>query len=179
MMRKTLASILKPSCRSVLFTLCISQSACAQMPRNADTSSFDPALVSEQHRRIAMFDSVVRSIDTNSAYKLWHWTVMLSDAKVGQQVECEYDCLFFRYGTAAYYAIRRMEDTVWRDGDPAQRSRTRSGLRGESLPVNEKVCGRPPGQRAPYWLREWFIYPLPQLPPSPTDSAPRLRYEWR
>jgi hypothetical protein len=87
----------------------------APKPETTD-SSFDPALVQEQKRRIAAFDSVV---DGN--------------------------------------AVGRMSE----------------GLRGESMPVTDALCGGLPEKQAPYWLRNWSVYPLPVLPPSATDSTPR------
>lgn len=148
-------------------------SACRMAPR-ADAPSADSTLLQEQRRRIALFDSVVRSINTDSAYKLWHWTLTLPDAKVGeQQVGCEYRRLMYRYGIAGYYAITRMEDTLMRGADPDLVRQMHLSLRGESLPGGRKECGPLPAEQAPYWLRKWFVYALPQLPPSPTDSAPR------
>ena len=137
---------------------------------------FDPALVQEQQRRIAAYDSVVRTINTDSVYKLWRWSLTLPDPKVGQQqVQCEIDQMMFHYGGAASMAaLRRMEDTLWRGVDPQQIARLRRGLKGMSLPITRAICGPRTTEKAPYWLREWYIYPLPQLPPSPTDSAPRL-----
>lgn len=147
--------------------------ACGQSS-SSDLRSFDPALVQEQQRRIAAFDSVVRSINTDSAYKLWRWTLTAPDAKVGQQkVQCEYDRIGFVYGNAGSIAITRMEDTLWRGVDPELVERMKVNLKGMSLPIDASVCGPHPPKQAPYWLREWTVYPLPQLPPSATDSAPR------
>ena len=74
------------------------------------------------NRRIAAFDSVVRSINTDSVYKLWHSSLSLSDPKVGQQrVKCEQGRLMYRYGApVAMAALRRMQDTRWRDVDARQ-----------------------------------------------------------
>ena len=166
--------------RSALFSLVpllsatlLLVTACGLSSSNED-SAFDPELVQEKQRRIAAFDSVVRSVNTDSAYRLWHWTLTAPDAKVGQQkVECEYDRILFANGRAGSMAIARMEDTVFRHVDPELVHRMKVNLKGMSLPSDESVCGPPPSKRAPYWLREWTVYPLPQLPPSATDSAPR------
>jgi hypothetical protein len=46
--------------------------ACAQTPPpRRSVQSFDPTLVREQQRRIAAFDSVVRTVKTDSLYRLW------------------------------------------------------------------------------------------------------------
>jgi hypothetical protein len=152
--------------------------ACGQVSARRDSQTEDPALLAEQHRRIAAFDSVVRTINTDSVYKLWRWSLTLAAPKVGQQqVQCEVDQMMFYYGVpASMAALRRMQDTLWRGVDPQQVGRLRRGLEGESLPVTSAICGPRTTEKAPYWLREWYIYPLPQLPPSPTDSAPRLPY---
>lgn len=160
---------------SLLAVACLSGTACGQASPRRDTRSFDPALIQEQKRRIAAFDSVVRSINTDSVYKLWHWSLTLPDPKVGQQqAMCEGGRLAYRYGVpATAAALRRMQDTLWRDADPQQVARLGHGLKGESLPVNGTICGPRTTEKAPYWLREWSVYPLPLLPPSPTDSVPR------
>jgi hypothetical protein len=158
----------------LMSTLLVLGAACGRTPANDDASRFDTSLVNEQKRRIASFDSVVRSVNTDSAYKLWHWTLTLPNPKIGQQqVECEYGRIEFQYGNAGSYAIRRMEDTVWRNVDGKALEHMRQGLRGESMPVNDALCGGLPEKQAPYWLRSWTVYPLPQLPPSATDSTPR------
>lgn len=158
----------------LLASAVVSLAACGQAHPHNEAPAFDPALMAERQRRIAVFDSVVRSVNTDSAYRLWHSTLAMADAKVGQQrVACEYQLLMYRYGRAADVAIRQMEDTLWRGVDQADVNRMRKRLVGESLPIDDKVCGPRTGDRAPYWLRTWYLYPLPQLPPSPTDTAPR------
>jgi len=154
--------------------LLVAGTACGQATPRGETR-FDTALVNEQKRRIASFDSVVRSINTDSAYRLWQRTLVAPDAKLAQRdVECEYDHLMYRYGiNAAGRAIRRMEDTLWRHADPALVTTLHERLRGESLAIGRGTCGPPPSERAPYWLQHWQVYDLPELPPSPTDSAPR------
>jgi hypothetical protein len=163
------------SCLSLAAILSLTVAACGQASARRDTSHWDPALLAEQKLRIAAFDSVVRSINTDSLYKLWHWSLTLPDPKVGQQqVECEGGRLMYRYGVSATMtAIRRMQDTLWQNVDPQQLAWLRRGLKGESLPVNRTICGPRTTERAPYWLENWAVYPLPRLPPSPTDSAPR------
>lgn len=168
------AKVAKCSRVQLVTSLLFAGTACGQATPRAEPR-FDTALVNEQHRRIAAFDSVVRSINTDSAYKLWHWSLTLSDPKVGQQqAMCEEGRLMYRYGVpAAMAALRRMQDTLWRDVDAQQVARLGRGLKGESLPVNGAICGPTTTEGAPYWLRKWSVYPLPQLPPSPTDSARR------
>ena len=168
------ATVTRCSRVQLVTSLLIAGTACGQATPRAEPR-FDTALVNEQHRRIAAFDSVVRSINTDSVYKLWHWTLTLPDPKVGaQQVECELDRIGYRYGVpATAAALRRMQDTLWRDVDAGQVARLGRGLKGESLPFERAICGPRRTEEAPYWLREWSVYPLPQLPPSPTDSVPR------
>jgi hypothetical protein len=83
---------------------CTCSSACRRAVRSlVKAPHFDPALVQKQQRRIAALDSVVRSINTDWARKLWRWAQTLPDAKVGQQqVECEYGRLMQKYGAAAF-----------------------------------------------------------------------------
>lgn len=151
----------------------LSLNACGQARPRSDVTTFDPALVQEQARRIAAFDSVVRTVNTDSAYKLWHWTLMLPDPKRGElEVECEYFRITRHYGAAGRVAINRMRDTLWRGTDPEQLRRLREGLRGGSLSLSTEACGPFTTSLAPYWLRNWYVYPLPQLPPSPGDSTP-------
>ena len=165
----------RPACWPFLAAACLAGTACGQVAGRHEGRAVDAALVQEQHRRIAMFDSVVRTINTDSVYRLWRWSLTLPNPKVGrQQVECETGRLMHHFGIAATAAaLRNMEDTLWRNVDAEQLSRLRTGLRGISLPVNPSVCGPDTTARAPYWLRNWTVYPLPQLPPSATDSAPR------
>src|SRR6476661_9961800 len=159
---------------SLLLGLLVAVSACGQAPPRAEAPRFDSALVNEQKRRIAAFDSVVRTINTDPAYHLWQAALIAPNAKVGQQqAECEYGRLMYRYGIAADAAIRRMQDTLWRHADGALVTRFHQNVRGGALEADDKACGPPPPDRAPYWLREWFVYPLPTLPPSATDSTPR------
>jgi hypothetical protein len=71
----------------------VSGIACVQgsPPPERPKAPVDPALVQEQRRRIAAFDSVVRLVNTDSAYKLWHATVTAPDIRVAElAVMCEY-----------------------------------------------------------------------------------------
>lgn len=148
---------------------------CQQASSRTEAAQFDSSLVKEQKRRIAMFDSVVRSIKTDSAYKLWQAALTAPNAKVAQlAVECEYGRLNHRYGVAAAgAALDRMHNTLWRHADGTLVARLHQNLRGVAISIGAGTCGPPPREGAPYWLREWSVHPLPQLPPSPTDSAPR------
>jgi hypothetical protein len=128
-------------------------------------------LVKEQQRRIAAFDSVVRLVNTDSAYKLWHAMLTAPDIRKAQlAMMCENAHLSDRYGRAAYVALRRMADTLWRSDDRALVARMDARLEGGSPAIRAETCGPPPEERAPKWLREWWVYDLPKLPPSP-DSA--------
>jgi hypothetical protein len=146
--------------------------ACAQSdPPPRAQQHFDPALVREQQRRIAAFDSVVRTVNTDSLYKLWHAMLTASDIRAAQlDMDCEMDRLDYQYGQAAYTAMEHMRDTLWRKDDPGAVSRMDQRMAGASTPIGRDTCGPPPPARAPYWLREWYVYALPRLPPAP-DSA--------
>jgi hypothetical protein len=146
--------------------------ACGQAAPRPETR-FDTALVNEQQRRIARFDSVVRSINTDSAYRLWQRTLTAPDTKLAQRdVQCEYGRLMARYGIhAAGRAIDKMEDTLWVHADGRLVATMHERLRGASMPIGRGTCG-PPTDRAPYWLQNWQVPDLPRLPPSPTDSTP-------
>lgn len=62
--------------------------ACAQAPQPPQPGrSFDPALVREQQRRITAYDSVVRAVNTDSAYRLWQATLTAP----GQRPSREWD----------------------------------------------------------------------------------------
>lgn len=152
-------------CASSLFTV----AACAQ-PRPAK-APIDPALVKEQKRRIAAFDSVVRLVNTDSAFKLWHAMLTAPDIRKAQlAMMCENARVSDMYGEAAYVALDRMADTLWKRDDPALVSRMDKRLVGPSLAYTSTSCGQPTTQMAPKWLREWTVYELPKLPPAP-DSA--------
>ncbi len=131
----------------------------------------DGALIKEQQRRIAAFDSVVRVVNTDSAYKLWHAMLTAPNIRVTQlAMMCEYHRLSGMYGEAAYVALRRMGDTLWRHDGAAAVGAMHKRMEGESPAMQRDTCGPPPDKRAPRWLVEWTVYELPKLPPSP-DSA--------
>jgi hypothetical protein len=145
--------------------------ACAQTPPHP-VQSFDPALVREQKRRIAAYDSVVRTVNTDSAYRLWQATLTAQDIRTAQlRVDCEYEHLSDRYGQAWYDAIQRMQDTLWKHADPAAVKRMRARSVGESIPIGRDTCAPRPSILAPRWLREWYVPPLPALPPSASDTT--------
>lgn len=149
--------------------------ACAQTPPPPrPVQSFDPALVRERQRRLAAFDSVVRTVNTDSLYRLWQATLTAPDVRQALLlVQCELGRLSYQYGRyAAHEATKRMQDTLWKHADPAavRRMDQRAAERG-SIPITRGTCGPLPPVRAPHWLREWWPYQLPQLPPSPDDTA--------
>jgi len=129
----------------------------------------DSALVREQKRRIAVYDSVVRSINTDSAYKLWHVMLTASDIRAAQlNMLCEYVRLSKRYGrNAAHDALARMRDTLWKRDDRFAVAQMDRRLEGESLGIGRDTCGDVAIPPAPYWLEHWFVPALPALPPSP------------
>lgn len=147
--------------------------ACAKTPPPPrPVQSFDPALVQERQRRVAAFDSVVRAVNTDSLYRLWQAMLTAPDIRAAQlHVDCELSQLSYRYGRAAYYATKRMQDTLWKHADPAAVSRMDRRAVGESPPITRGTCGPPPPVRAPRWLRQWEAPPLPALPPSPDDTT--------
>jgi len=126
--------------------------------------------VREQRHRIASFDSVVRSVNTDSAFRLWHVMLTAPDIRKAQlAMMCEYARLGDLYGQAGRVAIDRMADTLWKRDDPKLVSRMDRRLVGESPGLGRDICG-PPVPQAPKWLRNWYVPALPELPPSP-DSA--------
>ena len=148
--------------------------ACAQAPpeQTPVTPAVDPALLRERDRRIAAFDSVVRLVNTDSLYKLWHAMLTPADFRTTHALmQCELVRLGYRYESAADVAIRRMQDTLWRDADGELVARLHRRMAAqESPPISRAVCGPMPPPRAPAWLRNWTTNELPRLPPSP-DSA--------
>jgi hypothetical protein len=148
--------------------------ACAQPPPppRPAVQSFDPALVRERARRTAAFDSVVRAVNTDSLYNLWQAMLTAPDIRAAQlRVDCELTHLSYRYGLAAYYATKRMQDTLWKHADPAAVNRMDRRAEGSSPSITRGTCGPPPAVRAPRWLRRWEAPPLPALPPSPDDTT--------
>jgi hypothetical protein len=149
--------------------------ACAQTPPPPPPRTappFDPALVREQQRRVAAFDSVVRIVNTDSLYRLWQAMLTAPDIRATQLlVDCELQRLSYRYGRAAYYATKRMNDTLWKRADPAAVRRMDGRMVGGSPPISRDTCGPRPPVRAPRWLRQWTVYALPDLPPSPDDTT--------
>ncbi|HUQ46082.1 MAG TPA: hypothetical protein VM033_05490 [Gemmatimonadaceae bacterium] len=156
--------------RSIFATLLLT--ACGQSPKpDAADPPIDPAIVAEQRRRIAAFDSVVRTVNTDSAYRLWHAMLTSKHPRVEQlAVMCEYERLSYRYGQAAPTAIKLMTDTLFRDSDPSAVARLDAAMVGASPELGSDSCKPLSSQRAPEWLRNWTVYELPKLPPSP-DSA--------
>jgi hypothetical protein len=163
-----------PGCAGMIALASVA--ACAQGRAVPDTAkSFDAALLKEQQRRIASFDSAVRMVNTDSAYRLWRAMLTAPDVRKGQlAVMCEIIRLQYRHGRAADVAIDRMNDTLWRGADPAAVQRLDAGLSGESPQIGRDTCAPYPSQQAPYWLVHWTVYDLPKLPPSP-DSNPSQR----
>jgi hypothetical protein len=83
---------------------------------------------------------------------------------------CEYVRLSQRYGKAAFVAIRRMGDTLWKHDDRRLVSDMDRRLVGESPMIGRDTCGPPPDDLTPDWLLRWYVPALPELPPAP-DSA--------
>ena len=149
--------------------------ACGQSNSGAiPRTRVDPALVQEQQRRISAFDSVVRSVNTDSSYKLWHAMLAAPDIRKAQlAMMCENARLSDLYGKAGMQAIRRMLDTLFIRDDPKLVERMERRLVGESPGIGRDTCGDRPGATAPLWLRKWYVPSLPELPPSP-DTTVRL-----
>ena len=162
----------RTAARWALLSILLAGSACGPSSRSdAEQKAIDPAIVAEQRRRIAAFDSVVRTVNTDSAYRLWHEMLTSKHPRVEQlAVDCEYDRLSYRYGVAASTAIRRMTDTLFRDTDRRTVARLDAAMAGAGPEMGSETCKPYPTQRAPAWLRNWYVYELPKLPPSP-DSA--------
>jgi hypothetical protein len=164
--------------RTALLAVCapslLAVTACAQSPPRPAKPPIDPALVKEQKRRIAAFDSVVRLVNTDSAFKLWHAMLTAPDIRKAQlAMMCEYQRLDNIYGRAAFVALGRMADTLWRHDDRTLVSRMDKRLEGASPAYTSTSCGPPPEKMAPKWLERWTVYELPRLPPSPDSTGPR------
>ena len=146
--------------RSILATLLLAATACGQSPKSdAAKPPIDPAIIAEQRRRIAAFDSVVRTVNTDSAYRLWHAMLTSTHPRVEQlAIDCEYDRLSYRYGVAAITAIQRMTDTLFRDSDPRAVARLDGAMAGAGPEMGSETCKPYPSQRAPVWLRNWYVY---------------------
>lgn len=148
--------------------------ACGQPPaHNASRTGADSALVREQGRRLAAYDSVVRSINTDSAYKLWHVMLTASDIRTAQlDMLCEYLRLSKRYGrNAAHDALARMRDTLWKHDDGRRVRDMDKRLAGESPMIGRNTCGPQSDPPAPNWLAHWYVPALPALPPSPDGNG--------
>ena len=144
--------------------------ACGQQAPPPSRTSVDTTIVREQQRRIAAFDSVVRGVNTDTLYSLWHAMLSAPDIRKAQlAVMCEDFRITDRFGRAGAQAIDRMNDTLWKRDDPELVNRMDQRLVGESPSIGRDTCG-PPVQAAPVWLRDWNVPALPALPPSP-DSA--------
>jgi len=150
--------------------------ACGQgMPAPSSRTVAKSALAREQRRRIAAYDSVVHTVNTDSAFKLWHAMLTAPDIRKAQlAMMCEYARLGDRYGNAGAVALRHMLDTLWKRDDPRVVDRMDRRLVGESPGIGRDTCGPPSGPMAPAWLEHWYVPVLPQLPPSPDSArAPR------
>jgi hypothetical protein len=153
-----------------ILLLCASL-ACGQAASRDSHANVDPALRREKQRRIAAYDSVVRSINTDSAYKLWHAMLTAPDIRKAQlAMMCETARLSDRYGQAGFAALERMEDTLWKHDDRGTVARMDKRLVGESPMIGRDSCGEQTDPPAPGWLVKWYVPELPALPPSP-DSA--------
>jgi len=146
------------SCRALVFLAVAlgSTSACAT-PSGARSTSAATSHTQEQQLRRAAFDSVVRLVNTDSAYKLWHAMLTAPDIRAAQlAMDCEYQRLSHRYGAAGLRAIKKMSDTLWKHDDPQQVSAMRRRLEGGSPPIGRYTCGTDSLPAAPEWLQ---LYP--------------------
>ena len=143
--------------------------ACGPRVRSARRATdFDPALVRERDRRIAAFDSVVRIVNTDSAFKLWHAMLTAPEIRLAQlAMMCEYGRLGNLYGEAGSVALERMQDTLWTHANRRMVSDMSRRLQGESPKIGRDTCGERTGPAAPRWLRKWYVPALPELPPAP------------
>jgi hypothetical protein len=149
----------------------LAAAGCAQQVPAATKRTFDPALVREQQRRIAAFDSVVRLVNTDSLYYAWQAMLTAPDIKTAYaRMACIGDHLSYTYAAAADRPIDRMNDTLWRHADPSLVARMHYRMYGLELGSGH-ACGPLPAAQAPRWLREWSVYELPKLPPSPDSGA--------
>ena len=132
----------------------------------------DSSLVREQRRRIAAFDSAVRTVNTDSLFRLWQAMLKAPDIRKAQlAMMCENARLAGAYGKAAFVAIRRMNDTLWKYADRQAVNAMDRRLVGESPSIGHDTCGPPPSRGAPDWLMRWYVPALPQLPPSPDSGS--------
>ena len=161
--------------RGLVMLLVVATAGCGQKsPRARTDPKAGPALVHEQQRRIAAYDSVVRSVNTDSLFKLWHLMLRASDLRKAQlAMMCEYTRLSDRYGKAAFVAIKRMSDTLWKHDDPKLVDDMDRRLVGESPGIGRDTCGPPPDKSTPDWLMRWYVPALPALPPSPDSAGTR------
>jgi len=86
---------------------------------------------------------------------------------------CSYQHLTQRYGKAAFAAIERMRDTLWKHDDRRLVDTMDRRLVGESPMIGRDTCGPAPSPHAPYWLMHWWVPALPDLPPSPDSVTVR------
>jgi len=167
---------MKPAQRltTVFIALLLSSAevACGQaISGSASQRNVDPTLVREQRRRIAAFDSVVRSIKTDSSYRLWHSMLSAPDIRKAQlAMMCEDARLTDVYGKAAVVALDRMLDTLWKRDDSKLVEQMDRRLVGASPRMGRDTCGPRTGSPAPAWLRHWFVPALPELPPAPESA---------
>ena len=141
----------------VLIVLALGAALACAAPSRGQRSSLDTTLLKQQAQRRASFDSVVRLVNTDSAYKLWHAMLTAPDIRTAQlAMQCEYRRLTHRYGAAADRAIYRMSDTLWKHDDPQQVNAMKRRLEGASPPIGRNTCGTVGLPAAPEWLR---LYP--------------------
>jgi len=145
--------------RSVfVFALTVGAAVSCAAPSKGQSSSSDADLLGQQAQRRAAFDSVVRLVNTDSAYKLWHAMLTAPDIRAAQlATDCEQQRLSHRYGAAGLRAVRRMSDTLWKHDDPHQVSAMRRRLEGGSPPIGRYTCVTDSLPAAPAWLQ---LYPL-------------------
>lgn len=150
------------------FSACGGQSG----PRASASGGHDPALVREQRQRIAAFDSVVRSINTDSSYRAWHTMLTAPDLRAAQlAMLCDQHRLNRLYGRAGAKALERMRDTLWKHVDRKLVLRLDQRSGGRWPGISRNTCGTVDLPPTPTWLDYWDIPALPALPPAPDSTG--------
>jgi hypothetical protein len=121
-------------------------------------------------RDSAVIDSITRTVDTDSLYRL-HRSALAADnpEPIYQQIGCEGDRLYLRYGgNAARIAIKRMRDAVYKPGEADDVRRMEARL-PRVVELSTEHCEPYTGPRAGTRLGET---PLNTITPRP---SPPLR----
>ena len=124
-------------------------------------------------RDSAVIDSIARTIDTDSLYRV-HRSALTADnpEPVYQQIACEGDRLYIRHGTiAAELAIARMRDTLWKPGEEDEVRRMRARL-PRVVELSTEHCQPYTGPKAPKRIGDT---PLNTRAPRPMRPFPFWR----